>query len=137
MLRRLGLVDPGSLLRVLAGGRFLLLQLFQLLKKVGRLEVLGDRIVQSRNDLVDRFLPRLFRVFAALDCLEELPERLFHHESEIGGNLQKKVSSLTFTLGKNARHASSGKHKNDSYFMRLLRCRWFYRFNDSALMCCV
>lgn len=88
MLRRLGRVDPGA--DPTASSReaaSLLLKLFQLLKKVGRLEVLGDRIVHSGDYLVDRLLPRLFRVFAALDRLEELPQRLFHHESEIGGNL--------------------------------------------------
>lgn len=61
--------------------------LFQLLQKVGRLEVLGHRIVHARNYLVDRFLPRLFRVLAALNRPEELAQRLLDHEPEVLRNL--------------------------------------------------
>lgn len=63
------------------------LALFQLLQKVGRLEVLGHRIVHARNYLVDRFLPRLLGVLAALYRPEELAQRLFDDVSEVLRNL--------------------------------------------------
>lgn len=44
----------------------------QLLEKVRRFEVLGHWIVQSRDHLIDRLLPALFRVLTALDGAEEL-----------------------------------------------------------------
>lgn len=62
----------------------LLLQLFQ---EVWRLEIFRYRIIHSRNDFVDRFLPRLFGVFPALYRAEELSQCLLNNVSEILGHL--------------------------------------------------
>lgn len=65
------------------GRHVAILLLFELLEKVRRLEVLGHGIVEPRDDLVDGLFPRLLRVLAALDRLEELPQRLLNHIPEV------------------------------------------------------
>lgn len=62
----------------------LLLQLFQ---EVGRLEIFRHRIIQPRDDLVNRLLPRLLGVLPALYRAEELSQRLLNDVSEILGHL--------------------------------------------------
>lgn len=65
-------------------------RLLQLLQKVRRLEVLGHGIVHARDDLVDRLLPRLLGVLAALDGAEELAKRLLHDEAEVWRHLKRE-----------------------------------------------
>jgi hypothetical protein len=57
--------------------------LLELLQEVRRLEVLGHGVVEARNHLVDGLFPRLFRVLAGLDGLEELAQRLLDHKPEV------------------------------------------------------
>ena len=41
-------------------------RLFELLHEVGILKILGHIVVETRDDLVDRLLPRLFRILVLL-----------------------------------------------------------------------
>jgi hypothetical protein len=54
-----------------------------LLQEVWTLEVFRDRIVQPWNHLIDGFFPRLLRIFAGLNCFEELLERLLDNIPEV------------------------------------------------------
>ena len=46
----------------------------ELFKPVGRLEIFGHGVVETRDDLVDGFLPRLLLVLLRLDRLEKLAQ---------------------------------------------------------------
>lgn len=65
-----------------------ILLLFELLQEVGRLEVLGHGVIESGDDLVDRLLPRLFRVLARRYGLVELAQRLLNDVPEVLRDLE-------------------------------------------------
>ncbi len=65
------------------------LQVVELFHPVGRFEVLWDCVVETGDDLVDLFLPRLLGVLASADGLEELAQGRLHHGAETGGNLHQ------------------------------------------------
>ena len=48
--------------------------LSQLFHPVGILEEVWHSFVEARDDFVDGFLPRLFRVFVETDCFVELTQ---------------------------------------------------------------
>lgn len=92
----------------------LLLQLFQ---EVWRLEIFRDRIIHSRNDFVNRFLPRLFGVLPALNRAEELSQCLFYNISEILGHLQEYEW--------NGNQGWKKKGNKINIFMSILGTRWY------------
>ena len=72
---------------------------FELVQKGGRLEVFGNRIVQTSDDFVNGFLPTLFGILSRLDRFEEFPQCLLHDVSEVIRHLGfKLVAFLVFGL---------------------------------------
>ena len=65
--------------------------LFEVLEEVGCTEVVGDRLIQTSDDLIDGFLPRRLGVFACLDGFEELAHGLRHDINKGRRNLEMKM----------------------------------------------
>ena len=62
--------------------------LSQLFHPVGILEEVWHCFVEARDDFVDGFLPRLFRVFVETDCFVELAQ------SRLQGNENEEINNL-------------------------------------------
>ena len=62
--------------------------LLQLLKKVLRLEVVGNGLVVAGDNFVNLFLPGGLGVPAHLDRVEELAQRCLHHRAKVVRHLK-------------------------------------------------
>ena len=72
------------------GGRSLL----ELLEELGRLEVLGDLLVEALDDLVDLLLPARLCVLAVAHGHEELAQRRLDHGQKVRRNLQEEEENI-------------------------------------------
>lgn len=66
----------------------------ELFEEIWGFKVLRHWVVQPGDDFVNGLLPWLLGVSSLLDRLEELPERLLHHKSEVRGNLQQRKTTF-------------------------------------------
>ena len=65
--------------------------LFELLQKLGSLEVIGNCLVVTGDDLINLLFPRGLHVFPTLDGHDELPKGGFYYRDEMVRNLKQKT----------------------------------------------